>query len=279
MSKYYTREQVKARFAKVLDGGYPIIITAAGTGMSGKYAEEGGADMIGIYNSGMLRMDGNTSSSGDVYLGNANDFVLELAGRVMPRIREAPIVAGISCSDPLREMRPFLLDLKHLGISAVMNFPGTGCLDGIVRRQLEDAGLGVKRELETLELAKELGLYTLAYCYDTDTAERIGKAGLDVMIVHLGLTKGGAIGGKSAERYTLDKAAEAVKDMTAALRAHSADTLVFAHGGPISSPSDTEYIYAHTESVGFLGASSVERIPIEEPIRLAAQAFKAVALP
>ena len=279
MSKYYTRDEVKTLVDEILATGHPVIITAAGTGMSGKYAELGGADMIGIYNSGMLRMDGNTSSSGDIWLTNANDAVLALAGRVMPRIEKAPIIAGISGSDPTREMRPFLEMLKFYGFSAVMNFPGTGCLDGIVRQQLEAAGLGVKKEIETLALAKELGLYTLAYCYDENTARLIGEADLDVMIVHLGLTKGGSIGGRSAENVTLAAAADRVNAMTAALREKSKSTIVFAHGGPISSPEDTQYIYDHTESVGFLGASSVERIPIEQPILEATKALKAVALP
>lgn len=279
MSKYYTRDEVKTLVSEILATGHPVIITAAGTGMSGKYAELGGADMIGIYNSGMLRMDGNTSSSGDVALTNANDAVLALAGRVMPRIEKAPIIAGISGSDTTREMRPFLEMLKFYGFSAVMNFPGTGCLDGIVRQQLEAAGLGVKKEIETLALAKELGLYTLAYCYDENTARLIGEADLDVMIVHLGLTKGGSIGGRSAEAVPLEAAAERVNAMTAALREKSKSTIVFAHGGPISSPEDTQYIYDHTESVGFLGASSVERIPIEQPILEATKALKAVALP
>ncbi len=279
MSKYYTREEVKTLVSNVLSTGHPVIITAAGTGMSGRYAELGGADMIGIYNSGMLRMDGNTSSSGDIALCNANDVVLELAGRVMPRIAQAPVIAGISGSDPTREMRPFLETLRFYGFSAVMNFPGTGCLDGIVRSQLEAAGLGVKKEIETLALAKELGLYTLAYCYDEDTARLIGEADLDVMIVHLGLTKGGSIGCRSAENFPLEDAAARVNAMTAALREKSENTIVFAHGGPISSPMDTQYIYDHTDSVGFLGASSVERIPIEGPIREATQALKAIPLP
>lgn len=279
MSRYYTREDVKALVSDVLATGHPVLITAAGTGMSGCYAELGGADMIGIYNSGMLRMDGNSSSSGDIALCNANDAVLELAGRVMPRIERAPVIAGISGSDPTREMRPFLELLKFYGFSAVMNFPGTGCLDGIVRRQLEAAGMGVKKEIETLTLAKKAGLYTLAYCYDEDTARLIGEADLDVMIVHLGLTKGGSIGCRSAEDFPLEAAADRVNTMTAALREKSPDTIVFAHGGPISSPEDTQYIYNHTESVGFLGASSVERIPIEIPIRQAVQALKEVPLP
>lgn len=279
MSKYYTRDEVRARFSATVAAGSPVIITAAGTGMSGKCGEEGGADMVGIYNSGKLRMDGNTSSAGDIALCNANDVVLELAGRVMPRLKEVPVVAGISGSDPTREMRPFLETLKFYGFSAVMNFPGTGCLDGIVREQLEEANLGVIKEIETLVLAKELGLFTLAYCYDVETARLIGEAKLDAMIVHLGLTKGGSIGGKSAENYGLDTAVGVINQMTEMLKERSPDTFIFSHGGPISDPKDTEYIYTHTESVGFLGASSIERIPIEEPIRMAAAAFKNVVLP
>ncbi|MEA4906924.1 MAG: phosphoenolpyruvate hydrolase family protein [Chloroflexi bacterium] len=274
MAKQYTRDQVIKRFKETIQAGKPIVIAGAGTGISGKFAERGGADLVGVYNSGLYRMDGNGSLAGLMPYGNANDIVIQLANRVFPQIVEAPMIAGICGSDPTREMRPFLLQLKDLGFSAVMNFPTVGLIDGRFRKELEDTGMGYGKEIATLKLAAELGFFTIGYAFNEEEAAQVGEACLDVVICHMGLTTGGAIGSKFSESVTLEQAADLVNRMTKVARKANPDVMVFAHGGPISSPEDTTYIYEHTEAVGFLGASSIERIPIEQPLMAAVKQFK-----
>jgi len=274
MANQYTRTEVLNRLKKTIEEGHPVVIAGAGTGISGKFAEKGGADLIGVYNSGLYRMDGNGSLAGLMPYGNANDIVIQLAHRVMPLIKEAPMIGGISGSDPTREMRPFLRHLIDLGFSGVMNFPTVGLIDGRFRQELEDTGMGYGKEIETLKLAKELGLFTMGYAFNEEEAAMVGKAGLDVLICHMGLTVGGSIGSKYSEDYALKEAADLVNRMTDAARKVSPDILIFSHGGPIAMPKDTEYMYQHTESVGFLGASSIERIPIEQPLMDAVKDFK-----
>ena len=274
MAKYYTREEVRERFKAVNKAGRPIVIAGAGTGISGKFAERGGADLIGVYSSGLYRMDGNGSLAGLMPYGNANDIVLELANRVFYQIREAPMIAGICGSDPTRVMEYFLRQLKDVGFSAVMNFPTVGLIDGRYREELEDTGMGYGKEIETLVKAKELGLFTIGYAFNEEQAAMVGKAGLDVMIGHMGLTTGGAIGSKYSEAISLESCAELIRRMTAKARAANPEILIFAHGGPISGPDDTQYIYDHTEAIGFLGASSIERIPVEKPLEEAVKLFK-----
>ncbi len=279
MAKQYTREEVLARLRKTIAEGRPVIIAGAGTGISGKFAERGGADLIGVYNSGLYRMDGNGSLAGLMPYGNANEIVIQLAHRVFPQIKEAPMIAGICGTDPTREMRPFLKQLWELGFSGVMNFPTVGLIDGRFRRELEDTGMGYAKEIAALKLASELGFFTLGYAFNVEEARLVGEAGLDVLICHMGLTRGGAIGSQYAEEMSLEDCAALIREMTAAARESKPDILIFAHGGPIAYPEDTAYIYEHTEAVGFLGASSIERIPVERPIQEAVEKFKTIALP
>lgn len=278
MAKQYSREEVLERLKKEISNKNPVVIAGAGTGISGKFAEKGGADLIGVYNSGLYRMDGNGSLAGLLPYGNANDIVFELASRVMPQIEAAPMIAGICGSDPTREMRPFFKHLIFLGFSGVMNFPTVGLIDGRFRQELEDTGMGYKTEINSLKIAKELGLFTLGYAFNETEARMVGEAGMDVLICHMGLTKGGSIGSVYSENYALKEAADLINRMTKAAKEVNPDIIIFSHGGPIAMPEDTEYIYAHTESVGFLGASSIERIPVEQPLQDAVKQFKSKKL-
>ena len=279
MAKQYTCEEVKTRLQQQINAGKPIIIAGAGTGISGKFSEQGGVDLIGVYNSGLFRMDGKGSLAGLMPYGDANQIVIDLAHRIFPVIKETPMIAGICGTDPNREMRPYLQHLQHLEFSAIMNFPTVGLIDGRFRQELEDTGMGYSVEINTLKIGKELGLFTLGYAFNVEEARLVGQAQLDVLICQMGLTAGGSIGSKYAEdRLTLEKSADLVNQMTKAAREGYKDIMIFAHGGPIAYPEDTRYIYENTESVGFLGASSIERIPIEVPLKNACQEFKSISL-
>jgi predicted TIM-barrel enzyme len=279
LAKQYTCEEVKTRLQQQINAGKPIIIAGAGTGISGKFSEQGGVDLIGVYNSGLFRMDGKGSLAGLMPYGDANQIVIDLAHRIFPVIKETPMIAGICGTDPNREMRPYLQHLQHLGFSAIMNFPTVGLIDGRFRQELEDTGMGYSVEINTLKIGKELGLFTLGYAFNVEEARLVGQAQLDVLICHMGLTAGGSIGSKYAEdRLTLEKSADLVNQMTKAAREGYKEIMIFAHGGPIAYPEDTRYIYENTESVGFLGASSIERIPIEVPLKNACQEFKNISI-
>ncbi len=279
MAKQYTCEEVKTRLQQQINAGKPIIIAGAGTGISGKFSEQGGVDLIGVYNSGLFRMDGKGSLAGLMPYGDANQIVIDLAHRIFPVIKETPMIAGICGPDPNREMRPYLQHLQHLGFSAIMNFPTVGLIDGRFRQELEDTGMGYSVEINTLKIGKELGLFTLGYAFNVEEARLVGQAQLDVLICHMGLTAGGSIGSKYAEdRLTLEKSADLVNQMTKAAREGYKEIMIFAHGGSIAYPEDTRYIYENTECVGFLGASSIERIPIEVPLKNACQEFKNISI-
>ena len=276
MAKRYQRGEVAARLGREIEAGRPIVVVGAGTGISAKFAERGGADLIGVYNSGKFRMDGHGSLAGLMPYGDANGIVLELGGRaVLPVLQEAPAIAGICGSDPTRDLDVFLRQLIGLNFSGVMNFPTVGLIDGRFRQELEDTGMGYDREIASVELARELGLLTMGYAFRPEEGRMVGAAGLDVVIAHLGLTRGGSIGSRQADAAPLEEAAEQVTAIGEAARAEKPNILLFVHGGPIAFPEDTQVIYDRTDAVGFLGASSVERIPIEKPLEEATAAFKA----
>lgn len=281
MAVHYSREQVVNRLRSEIDAGRPVVIVGAGTGISAKFAERGGADLIGVYNSGKYRMDGHGSLAGLMPYGDANQIVIELGTRaVLPVVRETPVIGGICGSDPTREMRTYLAELDRLGISGVMNFPTVGLVDwdSKYRQELESTGMGYDREMEALKVAKDLGMFTMGYAFRPEEGAMVGAAGLDVVIAHMGLTRGGSIGSTLSREEDLAEAATLVDAIGDAARAENPDIMVFCHGGAIAYPADTTYMYEHTQAVGFLGASSVERIPVEEPLRAATAAFKEAKL-
>ncbi|MGD8216149.1 phosphoenolpyruvate hydrolase family protein [Aestuariimicrobium sp. Y1814] len=282
MAKHYTREEVITRLRAEIDERRPVVIVGAGTGISAKFAEKGGADLIGVYNSGKYRMDGHGSLAGLMPYGDANQIVIDLGSRtVLPIVKETPVIGGICGTDPTREMTTFLGELQRLGLAGVMNFPTVGLIDwdSRYRQELESTGMGYDKEMEALCIAKDLGLFTMGYAFRPEEGAMVGRAGLDVVIAHMGLTRGGSIGSTMSKEDDLAEAAKLVDAIGDAARAEKPDIMVFSHGGAIAYPEDTAYIYENTQSVGFLGASSAERIPVEEPLRAATAAFKAARLP
>jgi predicted TIM-barrel enzyme len=273
----YSRAEVAQRVATTLAAKKPIVVAGAGTGLSAKCAELGGADLIVIYNSGRFRMDGLPSCCGIMCYGNANDVVYEMGERhVLPVVKQTPVIAGVCGTDPTRDMGRFLRQLVDLGFSGVINFPTVGRIDGSLRRDLEASGLGVVREVEMIAQARTLDLYTLAYVFSADEARQMARAGVDMLIPHVGMTVGGTTGAKHAPG--LPEAAASVQEMLLAAREVNPALVVLAHGGPIAGPDDVAYILAETESQGFVGASSMERLPVEKAIVGVMQRFKDLSL-
>jgi predicted TIM-barrel enzyme len=273
MSKQFTREEILERLQKEIKNGRPIIVAGAGIGITAKFAELGGADLIGVYNSGLYRMNGHGSSAGSMPFGDANEIVLEMGLRsIMPAVKNIPVIAGVCGTDVTRVMSIFLKQIKEAGFSGVMNFPTVGTLDGNFRQRLEDMGMGYEKEVEMIRMAREMGLFTMCYSFNPEEARAMARAGSDALIAHLGLTAGGSLGSKRAIK--LEEGVPRVQEILKAAKEIKKDIICLAHGGPISSPEDTEYIYQHTDAVGFLGASSIERIPVEKAIQSATEAFK-----
>ncbi len=277
MAIRYTHDEVAARLAATLKAGSPIIAAGAGNGLSAKCAELGGIDLIIIYNSGRYRMDGMPSIAGLMPYGNANDIVLELGERhVLPAVKTTPVLAGVCGTDPTREMRRFLRQIVETGFSGVINYPTVARFDGNVRRDLESVGLGFARETEMIAMARELDLYTTCYVRTPDESRQMAAAGVDLIVPHVGLTTGGTIGAKNA--LSLEEAATATQAMIAAARDVNPGVIALAHGGPIAEPGEVAYILEHTDAQGFVGASSMERLPVERAIVKVVKDLKALPL-
>jgi predicted TIM-barrel enzyme len=272
-----TREEALRRLRSQLEQGRPIIGAGAGTGLSAKCAEVGEADLIIIYNSGRYRMAGRGSLAGLLPYGDANAIVVEMAGEVLPIVRETPVLAGVCGTDPFRVMPVFLRELAELGFAGVQNFPTVGLIDGVFRQNLEETGMGYALEVEMIRRASEQGLLTAPYIFDPDDARLMADAGADVLVPHMGLTTSGTIGAETA--ITLDAAVERVQAMHDAAKEVNPEVLVLCHGGPIAEPEDAAYVLARTQGVvGFFGASSMERLPTEIALTDTVRRFKAIPI-
>ncbi len=275
----YTREQVLERLRAQVAAGRPVVGAGAGTGISAKFAEAGGADLIIIYNSGRFRMAGHGSLAGVLAYGDANAIVKEMGEReVLPVVRETPVIAGVMGTDPLRQMGYLLRELDALGFSGINNFPTVGLIDGRFRLELERTGMGFGKEVDMIGLAHELGFFTAVYVFNPDEATAMARAGADAIIAHMGLTVGGSIGLERGDAMQLEAAPAAVQAIGEAAWAVNKAALLLCHGGPIATPEDAAYVLARCGAVGFVGASSMERLPVETAITETMRQFKAVPL-
>jgi predicted TIM-barrel enzyme len=271
------REAALERLRARVVANEPIIGAGAGTGISAKFAEQGGVDLIIVYNSGRFRMAGHGSLAGLLPYGDANAIVVDMAREVLPIVRDTPVLAGVCGTDPFRLMRVFLKEIQDIGFDGVQNFPTVGLIDGVFRQNLEETGMSYGREVEMIREAHALGLLTCPYVFDRESAQDMARAGADVLVAHLGLTTKGSIGARTA--ITLERAAERVQQMhDAAVRVRS-EIIVLCHGGPIAEPSDAQEVLLRTSGVaGFFGASSIERLATEEAIETQARRFRSMKL-
>ncbi|TAH49196.1 MAG: phosphoenolpyruvate hydrolase family protein [Chloroflexota bacterium] len=269
-------ESLKKLRAQVA-AGRPIIGAGAGTGISAKFAEKGGVDIIIIYNSGRFRMAGRGSLAGLLPYGDANAITMEMGGEVLPVVKHTPVLAGVCGTDPFRLMNVFLRKVKAEGFDGVQNFPTVGLFDSVFRQNLEETGMGYGLEVEMIRQARELDLLTCPYVFNPDEARAMAEAGADVLVPHMGLTTKGAIGAHTA--LTLEESARRVQAMRDAAVAINPDILVLCHGGPIAEPSDAQFIFDHTHGIaGFFGASSIERLAVEPALEEQTKNFKNLKL-
>jgi len=256
------RTTLLERFRAKIASGLALIGGGAGTGLSAKCEEAGGIDLIVIYNSGRYRMAGRGSLAGMLAYGNANEIVCEMAHEVLPVVRHTPVLAGVNGTDPFMIPDQFLKRLIDLGFSGVQNFPSVGLIDGTFRANLEETGMGYALEVEMIRRARSLDLLTTPYVFCEADAAAMAGAGADLVVCHLGLTTGGAIGAETA--LTLADGVARIDAWAAAAKAVNPDVIVLCHGGPIATPDDARHVLARCPAChGFYGASSMERLPIE----------------
>jgi predicted TIM-barrel enzyme len=272
----FERSALMAKFQEMKRRRIPIVGGGAGTGLSAKCEEAGGIDLIVIYNSGRYRMAGRGSLSGLLAYGNANEIVVEMAREILPVVSRTPVLAGVNGTDPFCLFDRFLDELKALGFAGVQNFPTVGLIDGTFRANLEETGMSYGLEVDLIRLAHEKDLLTTPYVFNAEEAAAMAKAGADIIVCHMGLTTGGAIGAETA--LTLDRVPALVDDWSEAALKVNKDAIILVHGGPVSEPQDAEYVLKNTRNChGFYGASSMERLPTERALTEQTRKFKSVA--
>ena len=272
----FTRDEVLKRLRNNIANGVPIIGAGAGTGISAKFEEVGGVDLIIIYNSGRFRMAGRGSLAGTMPYGDANAIVMDMAGEVLTVVEDTPVLAGVCGTDPFRQMEVFLKEVEASGFAGVQNFPTVGLIDGLYRQNLEETGMGYDLEVDMVRTAHGMGLLTTPYAFKPEEGEQMADAGADIIVAHMGLTTKGTIGATTA--LNLEQSVGAVQAICDAARGVNEEVIVLCHGGPISEPEDAEYVLQNTKGVnGFYGASSMERLPVEVAITEHIKKFKAIA--
>ncbi|MDG2256173.1 MAG: phosphoenolpyruvate hydrolase family protein [Opitutaceae bacterium] len=272
----YTRDEVRARLQATLDRNETIIAAGAGTGISAKFIEKGGADLLIIYNSGRFRMSGHGSTAGMMAYGDANAVAMEIGEfEVLPTIEEIPVICGVHATDPRRRMWHWLLKVKEMGFSGVNNFPTHCIVDGHFRKVLEETGMPFEKEVEMVSIASKMDLFSVVYVAKPEEAAAMAKAGADAIIAHVGTTVGGSIGVTGAV-CSMEDAAARCQEIFEAGRAVNKDIFLLSHGGPINTPEDATRINQLTDAQGFVGASSLERMGVEESLTALTRKFKKI---
>lgn len=267
-----SREEILRNMKAKVDAGVPIVISGAGVGIVARVLEKAGADMAVVYNSGHFRMNGYSSILGNLPVGDANEIVYQMGlKQILPMAKKMPVAAGVFGVDPTRDMEAFLRSLADIGYSAIINYPTVGKFSGQFRREIESVGLGYAKEADMMKLAHELGFTTLGYVYEPEEAKMLAEAGADILVSHAGLTAGGDVG--TSASCTLDEAIEKTERVLRAGLEVNSEIIPLCHGGAIANPEDFARVYKETCCVGFVGASSIERIPVEKALKEAVKGF------
>jgi predicted TIM-barrel enzyme len=274
--KRFTRAEILDRLAQVRRRGEPIVIGGAGVGLVAKAADRAGIDVLMAYNTGPFRMDGHGSLAGYLAYGDANALTLELGRRLLPVVQRTPVVGGIGAADPYRDTNRVIDEFLAAGFSGITNVPTAGLYDGVFRQHIDATNLGYPREVELIRMCRQRDVFTVAYAFSPEEAAAMSDAGADIVGAHVGLTSGGLMGAE--ETLSLEQACEAVGQMQTAALGVRADVLVVAHGGPFEDPESVRTLFERTSVHGYLGASSIERLPVERAVADIVRAFKALPL-
>ncbi len=272
VASQYTRTEVLSRLSATLSAGHPLVIGGAGIGLVAKAAERGGIDLLMVYNTGPFRMAGHGSLAGYLAYGDSNAMTITLGHEVLNAVDETPVIGGIGAADPFRDIGRLIDEMMAMGFSGITNVPTAGLYSGAFRRHIDATNLGYPKEVDLIRTCRERDVFTVAYAFSTDEARAMAEAGADVIGAHVGLTSGGWIG--ADEAMDLDRACAATQEMLEAARAGRSDVLVVAHGGPFEDPESVRRVFETTDVVGYLGASSIERLPVERAVSRVVRDFK-----
>jgi len=269
------RSEILVKFKGMIERREPIIGGGAGSGLSAKSEEAGGIDLIVIYNSGRYRLAGLGSLAGLLAYGNANEILVDMAKEVLPVTKKTPVLAGVNGTDPFCDLDAFLPQLKRLGFSGVQNFPTVGLIDGVFRENLEETGMSYSLEVEMIKKANAQDMLTTPYVFSKEDAETMTRVGADIIVCHMGLTRGGSIGAETV--LNLKDCVPIIDEWAEAARNIRDDIIILCHGGPIAMPNDANFILNNCQNIqGFYGASSMERLPVEQALMTQTQEFKAI---
>jgi len=270
VGKLFTRQEVLDRLNQTISEGQAILGAGCSNGLIAKCAELGGADLIIVYSTGLSRMMGLPTSR----LGDSNAVTLAMCDEIWNVVEDTPIIAGVEGTDPTRrDFERLLTAFRERGFSGVINFPSITGLGDYYRRRREKVGYGFQREVDMIRTARSLDMFTMAYVYSTDDALQMIDAGVDCVAAHAGPTAGGLAGVQYDS--SLDHALQQVREIVQVARKANPDVICLAHGGPFAEPEDTRHLYEIPGVVGFVGASSIERIPIERAVTDVVRRFKA----
>ena len=272
--RQFDRGGIHARLRTVMDRGEPIVMGGAGIGLVAKAAERGGIDLLMAYNTGPFRMAGHGSLAGYLAYGDSNAMTLELGREILNAVDDTPVIGGIGAADPFRDIPRLIDEMIALGFSGITNVPTTGLYDGRFRQHIDATNLGYPREIDLVRMCRDRDVFTVAYAFSTDEAKAMAEAGADIIGAHVGLTSGGWIGAEAT--LDMDRACDATQAMLEAAKSGRADVLVVAHGGPFEDPESVRSVFERTDVVGYLGASSIERLPVERAVSGVVRDFKAL---
>ncbi len=271
-----TRSEIVARLKNETENGRSILTVGAGNGLVARCSADAGADLIVVYNSGMYRLNGLPSIVASLPIGNANEVALDMGKQIGLRAGSVPMIAGVYGPDPTRDKERLLSGVIEVGYEGIINFPTVARIDGNFRKELEAAGLGFKNEVEIVAMARIREIFSCAYVFTAEEAVMMADAGADVIVGHMGRTSGGDVGAKNV--LALDAAVQRLNHMFGEIKKVRDDVILLSHGGPIENAEDAEYVNLRTDAVGFVAASSVERIPVEETLKSACAGIKSIRL-
>jgi predicted TIM-barrel enzyme len=261
--KQFTRAEILERLRTKIKNNQPIIMGGAGIGLIAKVADRAGIDAILAYNTGPFRMDGHGSFAGYLAYGDSNAITLELGSKLLPVVEDTPVIAGIGAADPYRDIGRLMTEMIEIGFSGIINVPTTGLYGGEMREHIDHTGLGYPKEIDLIRMCRERDIFSCAYVFNPDESRKMAEAGADVVAVHVNYTTGGMVAAKDDVAPGLDEACRQTDEMCAAARDINPDVILLSHGGPFNNPESVQYSFDHTSVHGYMGASSIERIPVE----------------
>lgn len=276
MAQKYSRKQIMERMHGQIGSGRPLLMFGAGTGLTAKCAEKGGADLIGVYSTAIYRMRGLPSHLAWMPYSNANEHLLNMAREILPIVNTTPCIAGIGAHDPSLDLDDFLDIVMKAGFSGVTNEPFVGLYGEYFATQLERAGLGFSCEVELIRRARAKDIFTVAWAMSPREAYTMAEAGADIIGAMIGVTTGGMSG--ESEVITLEQAVDDVRAMIDAAHSVNPGIIVLTHGGPFADVATAQYSIIHTDAAGYASGSSGERIPTEEAVVEITRQYKAMTL-